>query len=73
MASISNRVNWILDLGVIKHFTGIQSDLTNFKRWNVPKIVRIANGSLVKCTGWGRASVRELKLSEVWLFLILGL
>jgi hypothetical protein len=67
MASISNRVNWILDLGVIKHFIGIQSDLTNFKRWNVPKIVRIANGSLVKCTGWGRASVLDFRTMRLLL------
>jgi len=68
MASIiPNRVSWILDSGATKHFTGIKTDLTNFKRWSIPKTVRIANGSLIESIGRGQASIGELELSEVWL------
>ena len=68
MASIiPNRVSWILDSSAIKHFTGIKTDLTNFKRWSILKTVRIANGSLIESIRRGQALIGELKLSEVWL------
>jgi len=65
MASILNQVSWILDSGTIKHFTGIKTDLTNFKRWSILKTVQIANGSLIESIRRSQASIRELELSEV--------
>jgi hypothetical protein len=62
---IPNQVSWILDLSAIKHFTGIKTDLTNFKRWSIFKTIRIANGSLIKSIRRGQASIRELKLTKV--------
>ena len=51
---------WVLDLGASKHFTGCQSDLMQLKRWNIPKSVRIANGSLVEAIGYSLVRIGRL-------------
>jgi hypothetical protein len=66
MTAIPIGVKWFLDSGASKHFIGVLSDLSNFKRWNGPKPVRIANGSIANMIGYGRAMVGEMVLSEVW-------
>ena len=63
--SSSASAEWTLDSGASKHFTGIQSDFTQLKRWNTPKRVRIANRSTVEATGYGTISVGGVQLREV--------
>jgi hypothetical protein len=72
MTAIPTGVKWFLDSGASKHFTGVLSDLSNFKRWNGPKLVRIANGSIANAIGYGRATVGEMVLSEVWFIPTFG-
>jgi hypothetical protein len=66
MTAVPIGVRWFLDSGASKHFTGVLSDLSNFKSWNGPRPVRIANGSVANAIGYGRAMVGEMVLSEVW-------
>ena len=57
---------WALDSGASKHFTGVLSDLTNLKRWNSERSVRIANGTIVPAVGYGCVQLGGLLLKEVW-------
>jgi hypothetical protein len=72
MTAIPTGVKWFLDSGASKHFIGVLSDLSNFKRWNGPKPVRITNGSIANAIGYGRATVGEMVLSEVWFIPTFG-
>jgi hypothetical protein len=72
MIAVLIGVRWFLDLGASKHFIGVLSDLSNFKRWNRPKPVRIANGSIANAIGYRRATVSEMVLSEVWFVSTFG-
>ena len=47
-------------------------DLSNFKRWNRPKLVRIANGSIANAIGYRRAMISEIVLSKVWFIPTFG-
>jgi len=58
---------WALDSGATKHFTSDQSDLTHLKRWNTPRQVRTANGTVVPATGYSQVQIGTLKLKDVWL------
>ena len=59
-------VRWFLDLSASKHFTSVLSNLSNFKRWNRPRPVRITNGIMANAIGYRRAMVSEMILSKVW-------
>jgi hypothetical protein len=72
MTAIPTGVKWFLDSGASKHFTGVLSNLSNFKRWNRPKSVRIANGSIANAIGYERATIGEMVLSEVWFIPTFG-
>jgi hypothetical protein len=72
MIAVPIGVRWFLDLGASKHFIGVLSNLSNFKRWNRPKLVRITNGSIANAIGYGRAMVSEMVLSEVWFIPTFG-
>ncbi len=60
------NVEWILDSGATRHFTGVRSDITNLKRWNEPKQVTTASDQVVEAVGYGTVRLGKLELSEVW-------
>ena len=58
---------WILDSGASTHFTGIQSDFTQLKRWANTKKVQLADGSIMHATGYRTLYLGGLLLKDVWL------
>ena len=72
MTAVPIGVRWFLDLGASKHFIGVLSNLSNFKRWNRPRPVRIANGLVANAIGYRRAMVSEMVLSKVWFIPTFG-
>ena len=65
MIAVLIGVRWFLDLGASKHFIGVLSNLSNFKRWNRPRPVRITNSLRANAISYKRAMVSEIVLSKV--------
>lgn len=59
-------VDWILDSGATRHFSGVLADFVTLKRWSSSRAVHIANKSTVQATGYGTVIIGSLELHDVW-------
>ena len=61
---------WAIDSGATKHFSSYLQDFESIKRWNTPRIVRLADGSGIEAIGYGDVSIRTtictVRLHDVW-------
>ena len=68
--AVNGNQGWIIDSGASKHFSGSSSDFEAIKRWNTPRVVRLADGSTIEAQGYGDVILQTTKgnvrLKEVW-------
>ena len=67
---MNRNQGWIVDSRATKHFSGSSSDFEAIKRWNIPRVVRLADGSTIEAQGYGDVILPTTKgnvrLKGVW-------
>jgi hypothetical protein len=46
--AVNRNQGWIVDSRASKHFSGSSSNFKAIKRWNIPRVVRLADGSTIE-------------------------
>jgi hypothetical protein len=48
----ANKTYLYLDLGAMRHFSGIKLDFTQLKHWSELEVVHVANGQITEAIGY---------------------
>ena len=62
--------SWVIDSGATRHFSFNRQDFQHLKRWQEPRMVRVANNSYCEAEGYGDIKLKiadiELVLKNAW-------
>ncbi|KAI0993764.1 hypothetical protein K3495_g14419, partial [Podosphaera aphanis] len=60
------NLNWKIDSGATKHFSGLHGDFSGLKRWTSPRYITTADGNTCTSDGYGLCKIGDLVLKDVW-------